>query len=130
MVCRSYPIRVAGPSGDIGVELTWKEISRRSGIPENQLRKAEKTSTTKRKRRVAEFDWTLLRKAASLNGPTDIALTFADYLHPKNKKAKRFEQLDIDTIRFIEEIEKVSAAPVSLISVRFAHRSIIDRRTW
>lgn len=130
MVCRTYPIRVGGPSGDIGVELSWAEISRRSGIPAWQLRKAEKTSTTKRRRRVAEFDWRLLRKAASLNGPTDIALTFADYLTKANQAARRFEQLDTLTIRFIEEVEKVAAAPVSLISTRFAHRSIIDRRAW
>lgn len=130
MVCRTYPIRVGGPSGDLGVELSWAEISRRSGIPVWKLRKAEKTSTTKRRRRVAEFDWRLLRKAASLNGPTDIALTFADYLTKANQAARRFEQLDTLTIRFIEEVEKVAAAPVSLISTRFAHRSIIDRRAW
>jgi adenylosuccinate synthase len=130
VVCRTYPIRVAGPSGGMGVELSWAEIARRSGIPAWKLRKAEKTSTTKRRRRVAEFDWRLLRKAASLNGPTDIALTFADYLDKGNQAARRFEQLDLRTIRFIEEVEKVAAAPVSLISTRFAYRSIIDRRAW
>jgi hypothetical protein len=45
----------------------------------------------RRTRRVGEFDWVLLRKAASLNAPTDIALTFADYLNVKNRKARRFE---------------------------------------
>lgn len=130
VVCRTYPIRVGGPSGDMGVELSWAEISRRSGIPVGKLRKAEKTSTTKRRRRVAEFDWRLLRKVASLNGPTDIALTFADYLTKRNQAARRFEQLDSLTIRFVEEVEKVAAAPVSLISTRFAYRSIIDRRAW
>jgi adenylosuccinate synthase len=92
--------------------------------------RAERTSTTNRRRRVGEFDWALLRKAASLNGPTDIALTFADYLAESNQQARRFEQLGRQTIRFIEEVEKVASAPVSLISVRFAHRSIIDRRAW
>jgi adenylosuccinate synthase len=114
----------------MGTEISWAEVARRSGIPVQKLRRAERTSTTKRRRRVAEFDWTLLRKAASLNGPTDIALTFADYLAQSNQQARRFEQLDQMTIRFIEEVEKVAAAPVSLVSVRFAHRSIIDRRTW
>lgn len=130
MVCRTYPIRVGGPSGEMGVELSWAEVSRRSGIPVGKLRKAEKTSTTKRRRRVAEFDWSLLRRAASLNGPTDIALTFADYITKGNQAARRFEQLNEETIRFIEECEKVAAAPVSLISTRFAFRSIIDRRAW
>ena len=130
MVCRTYPIRVAGPSGNMVAEISWAEVSRRSGISAYQLRKAERTSTTKRRRRVAEFDWTLLRKAASLNGPTDIALTFADYLAKANQRARRYEQLDPATIRFVEEVERVAAAPVSLISVRFAYRSIIDRRAW
>jgi adenylosuccinate synthase len=79
---------------------------------------------------VSEFDWTLLRKAASLNGPTDIALTFADYIAIKNRKARRFEQLTESTLRFIEEIEQVTSAPVSLITTRFDARSIIDRRAW
>lgn len=87
-------------------------------------------SSNHKKRRVAEFDWNLLRKAASLNGPTDIALTFADYITIENRKARRFEQLAESTLRFIEEIERVSSAPVSLITTRFDARSIIDRRAW
>lgn len=134
MVVRSYPIRVQSPknssSGPMGVDLTWAEISRRSEIPLSELRRSERTSTTKRKRRVAEFNWSLFRKAVSLNGPTDIALTFADYIHINNRDARRFEQLNEDTLRFIEEIECVASAPVSLIATRFDHRSIIDRRTW
>jgi adenylosuccinate synthase len=134
MVVRSYPIRVQSPknstSGPMGVDLTWTEISRRSTIPLTELRKCERTSTTKRNRRVAEFNWTLFRKAVSLNGPSDIALTFADYIHIQNREARRFEQLNEETLRFIEEIECVASAPVSLIATRFDHRSIIDRRAW
>jgi len=57
-----------------------------------------------------------------------VALTFADYLHKSNEDARRFEQLDRDDIQFIEQVERVAAAPVSLISTRFDFRSIIDRR--
>lgn len=134
MVCRTYPIRVQSPvegtSGPMSQPITWREISRRSGVPLEEIRKTERTSTTGRRRRVSEFDWELLRKAASLNAPTDIALTFADYLSMKNRAARRFEQLTEETIRFIEEIERVAAAPVSLIATRFHSRSIIDRRAW
>ena len=134
MVCRTYPIRVQNPkggtSGYMGTELSWEEISRRSGIPVRELRKAEKTSTTKRRRRVAEFDWELLHRAASLNRPTDIALTFADYLSIANRAARRFEQLTPETIKFMEEVEVVAGAPVTLVSTRFHLRSIIDRRAW
>jgi adenylosuccinate synthase len=134
MVCRTYPIRVGSPknghSGPMSNELSLRDIHRRSEIPLKELEKTERTSTTNRERRIAEFDWSLLRKASSLNGPTDIALTFADYLSIKNRAARRFEQLTRETIHFIEEIERVAAAPVSLIATRFNFRSIIDRRTW
>ncbi len=65
-------------------------------------------------------------------------LTFADYIDAKNRKARRFEQLTQDTIKFIEELERVARAPVSLINTRFPRkeeekidiRTIIDRRNW
>jgi len=136
MICRSYPIRVQDPgtkghtSGPMSQPITWQDVSGRSGIPVDELLKNEKTSTTHRNRRVAEFDWDLLRSAASLNGPTDIALTHADYLSRRNCRARRFEQLDKFTIMMVEEIERVAAAPVSLVCTRRHERSIIDRRAW
>jgi adenylosuccinate synthase len=136
MVCRTYPIRVADPkedgktSGYMSQPLDWEVIAERSGLDIEKIKRTEVTSTTKRERRVAEFDWELLHKAAMLNNPTDIALTFADYLSKDNESAHRFEQLHPDTINFIQEVEKVSLASVSLISKGFGERSIIDRRKW
>lgn len=134
MVMRSYPIRVGGKeySGPMGRALSFAEISRRSGQSVSKLRKTERTSTTNRPRRIAEFSWAQLRQSSSINGPTDIALSFADYISKRNERARRFEQLTSDTIYFIEEIERVACAPVSLIVTRFSHgnRSIIDRRIW
>jgi adenylosuccinate synthase len=111
-------------------EISWAEISNRSKIPLEELQQTEKTTTTDRRRRVAEFEWSLLRKAVVLNCPSDVALTFVDYLTIKNRDARRFEQLEESTIRFINEVEHVAGAPVSLISTRFDYRSIIDRRKW
>jgi len=134
MVCRSLPIRVESPtggdSGPMSHELTWEQVSARSGVPIEELKVNEKTSTTNRDRRVGEFDWALLRRAVTLNGPTDIALTFTDYISLKNRKARRYEQLTKETRRLIEEVERVAAAPVSLITTRFHYRSIVDRRIW
>jgi adenylosuccinate synthase len=134
MVCRTFPIRVQSPaggtSGYMSQELRLSDIARRSGLNSDALRKAEKTSTTGRDRRIAEFDWDQLRQSASLNGPTDIALTFADYISSRNGMAKRVDQLTVETIRFIEDIERVAGAPVSLISTGFHLRSVIDRRNW
>lgn len=134
-VCRTYPIRVGdsvdgNTSGRMSQEISFEEIARRSGIPSETLVSKEVGSVSGRKRRVAEFDWAQLRRSLLLNGGTDIALTFADYFGVANRKAYRYEQLTEDTLRFIEEIEKVSGVPVSLISTDFSERNIIDRRMW
>jgi adenylosuccinate synthase len=126
MVCRSYPIRVADPSiegetsGPMASPVTYQELSKRSGIDIDPLMKIETTTTTKRQRRVGNFDWEQSRRSTFLNGPTDIALTFVDYLDIKNRGAFRFEQLTPETLRFVEEVERVTGVPVSLISTNFS----------
>lgn len=135
LVTRTYPIRVQNPrggtSGPFGsIELDWQEISKRSGISGEELERCELTTTTHRRRRVAEFGWSLFRKACELNSPTDIALTFVDYLSIENRKARRLEKLTKETIEMINQIQSCAGAPVSLISTRFEFRSIIDTRTW
>lgn len=144
MVIRPMPIRVGDPDGEDGHtsgtlkhSTTFDDIAAFAGLEAQALNTAEKTSTTKRNRRVGWFEWDQFRKACALNAPTDIVLTFADYLKSSNSKARRFEQLDPDTIKFVEELERVSQAPVSLINTRFSRdphasdlRSLIDRRNW
>ena len=70
-----------------------------------------------------------MRRSVSLNDPTDIALTFADWDH-RNQNARSFEQLNRETIKFVGEVGRVVSAPVSLIAVRFHYRSTTDRRAW
>lgn len=136
LVARTYPIRVKDPdadgntSGPMSQELDYEVLSERSGVPMEELLTTETSSVSHRKRRIAEFDWDLLRRSVELNGGTDIALTFADYIDVNNQKAQRYDQLTDDTIRFVEEVERVSGIPVSLINTRFDIRSIIDRRRW
>jgi adenylosuccinate synthase len=131
MVCRTLPIRVGGKSGPLARELEWSEVERRAGFPRGSIEATERTSTTNRQRRVGEFEWDLLRRSAVLNAPTDVALTFVDYIKRQNQDARRFEQLTVETIHFIEEVERVAGAPVTLISTGFADRpSIVDRRSW
>lgn len=129
MVVRTYPIRVGGASGPMTSEISWEEIESRSGL--TGLAEKEHTSKTNKLRRVGEPEWDLLRRAALLNAPTDVALTFADYLSSKNAQAWRFEQLTEETIQFVDEVERVTGARVSLISTGFMqYRGIIDRRDW
>jgi adenylosuccinate synthase len=134
MVVRTHPIRVENPeqgtSGPLKSEITFDEIARRAGLDAAEVARSEITSTTRRRRRVGEFDWEQFRHACALNAPTDIVLTFADYINVVNRGARRFEQLTSETIKFIGELEMVAHAPVSLINTRFDPRSVIDRRDW
>ncbi len=145
MVIRPMPIRVGDPDGQTGKtsgplkhETSFDEIAVDAGLVADSLHTAEKTSTTKRKRRVGWFEWDQYRKACALNAPTDVVLAFADYIQGSNSNARRFEQLGEKTIKFVEELERVAQAPVSLINTRFPRdhdgqsdlRTIIDRRNW
>jgi adenylosuccinate synthase len=151
MVIRPTPIRVGDPdlkqgetkdpsrtSGPLKHETTFKEVAEESGLNPEEVVCAEITSTTKRPRRVGWFEWDQYRQACGLNAPTDIVLTFADYIDCDNQHARRFEQLSEDTIKFIEELERIAQAPVSLINTRFPRepsqeidlRTVIDRRNW
>lgn len=145
MVVRPTPIRVADPEGDEGKTsgllkhpTDFLSIGAEAGLPGAELVQNEKTSTTKRNRRVGWFEWEQFRQACSLNAPTDIVLAFADYVEAVNREARRFESLSQKTIKFIEELERVAQAPVSLINTRFPRgdevqgdiRTIIDRRNW
>lgn len=69
-VARAFPIRVAGNSGPLPHETDFAAL----GVP------AEHTTVTGRVRRVAHFDPIAFRQAVQLNRPTDLALTFGDYL--------------------------------------------------
>lgn len=143
MVVRYTPIRVANSvngntSGLLKHEVTFEEVADQAGIDASEVKESEKTSTTRRDRRVGWFEWEQFRKACALNAPTDIVLTFADYISAENRSARRFDQLPGKTIKFIEELETVAQAPVSLVNIRFPRetserfdlRTLIDRRNW
>ena len=78
MVTRTYPIRVAGPSGPMYNETTWAELSEKIGRDVT-----EQTTVTKKTRRVAEMDIHRLLRTIFYTRPTSIALTFMDYKVPE-----------------------------------------------
>lgn len=82
MVCRTYPIRVAGNSGPMKHEITWEVLNDRIIKMGGQPIIPEKTTVTKKTRRIAEWDGSLFNQACLLNSPTRIALMFADYVDP------------------------------------------------
>lgn len=128
MVTRTYPIRVGGTSGDMGTEIDAGTVASRSGLPVEAIRKTEIGSVSGKARRIGEFDMESVRRAAVLNGATEIAVTFADYLAAANAGAATYGDLAPDTRRFVEDLERVAGAPVTLVSTRFHRDGMIDRR--
>lgn len=112
LVCRTYPIRVAGNSGYMKNEITWEELSNRIGKPVT-----EKTTVTKKIRRIAEWDSEIFEKACILNNPTCIALNFADYIDPSIEGSTSVvDILNSDKLyAFVHEIKRISGVDVKYI---------------
>lgn len=129
VVFRTYPIRVAGNSGpfrDDSEEIDWSTI----GVdPEN-----ERTTVTKKVRRVATFSYRQAWEACKVNGATEIALTFADYIDPEilrgaglwdyNRGAtlRGFPKVQ----RMVDQLEYETEVPVTMLGT--GPTTVIDLR--
>jgi adenylosuccinate synthase len=80
VVCRTFPIRVAGNSGPLNHETTWEALA---GATDGYIQ-PERTTVTKKVRRVGRWDQQLVDRAMRANGGhfAQMAVTFADYLDP------------------------------------------------
>ncbi len=125
MAIRTYPIRVAGNSGPLPDEITWADVQQESGYPHPI---AEYTTTTKRLRRVARFDWSVVDQAFAANAPTQIALHGADYLNHVNYAATAWHRLTTETHSFIDRIEDRYGVTAAFIGTGPTNEDIIDRR--
>lgn len=126
LVCRTFPIRVAGEqAGPLKDEITWEILQNESGYPHPIH---EMTTVSKKLRRVGRFDWELARAATALNRPTMIAVNGLDYISFENEGAGSFSQLSRSAREFITGLERDLAVPVSFCgtspSMLFERRSI------
>ncbi len=120
-VVRTFPIRVAGNSGPFdpdAKEISWDRV-RRHARAEADL--TEHTSVTQKVRRVATFSREGFRRACMVNRPSEIALTFADYL---DWSAHETERITPRVETFIEVVETIAGVPVTL--VKTGPRTTID----
>jgi len=114
-VLRTYPIRVFGNSGPMGAtELTWEEVAKRSGYPELN----ERTTVTKRVRRVSEFNLEMVKEACVMNGVTAIFINFADYLDCNLRGKKSLAEVAdhkalADFVAMVESSTNVGVAGIS-----------------
>jgi adenylosuccinate synthase/intein/homing endonuclease len=130
LVIRPYPIRVGnviengqqvGYSGDCydgQEEITWEQVAKESGMPDDvaaSLLKKELTTVTKRLRRVFTFSDRQLREAALINGATKIALNFANYIDYSVAGKNQYDELTPKVKDFIARVEDVTKLPVTVV---------------
>jgi adenylosuccinate synthase len=143
---RTYPIRVGnvveadgtqtGYSGDFYPdckELTWDQVAGNSGMPFEEakaLAERERTTVTKRIRRVSTFSFIGLEDAVRTNGATKLCLNFVQYLDWKDAGLKggveAFKKLSMKTRSLIDQIEEVAKVPVVLVGTGPLHGDMID----
>lgn len=136
-VIRCHPIRVGnqfddkgnkiGTSGPLGgKELTWEEITAMSGSPEPLL---ERTTVTQKVRRIFEMDFERLHYMVRVNGVTQLALNFINYINYADTGVNTWEALSQKSKDFVAKVEEATGVPVTLIGTGARDCDIIDLRS-
>jgi adenylosuccinate synthase len=110
LVLRSFPIRVAGDSGPFGApEIDWETVTAEGG---HHAPLQERTSVTRKVRRVARFDAGIVREAIAANNPSSIVLNHLDHVD-----AMAAHGLTPRTREFLAEVERGIGRKVDLVGV-------------
>ena len=118
LVLKAYVTRVG--AGYLAGEISAEEAKRRGWD--------EYGTVTGRQRRAAPFNFDLAKRAAMLNGATQLAVTKLDILYPDCIGVNEYKNLNPEAVTFIENIEKEIDLPVTLIGTGPGVKEIIDRR--
>lgn len=110
MVIRSFPIRVYGKqSGPLKNEITWDLLRQESGYPCDIT---ERTTVTRKVRRVARFDMQLVLDACRVNRPTHLVIHGLDYLDYRNLGITKFSDLTKNAKIFLHRIQETTGIPL------------------
>lgn len=109
LVLRAFPIRVSGNSGPLPREIDWDTVARESGA---DGRIVEKTSVTRRIRRVARFDAEVVRHAIRANSPIRVVLNHLDYV---DWQCRAEERVTDKAEEFVKEVERSIGVSVDLV---------------
>jgi len=118
LVFKAYVTRVG--AGYLAGEISAEEAKKRGWD--------EYGTVTGRQRRAAPFNFDLAKRAAMLNGATQLAVTKLDILYPDCKGTNKFSDLNPEAVAFIEKIEEEIGLPVTLIGTGPGVKEVIDRR--
>lgn len=86
----------------------------------------EVSSIEGKTRRKSEFDFDMLKKAVTVNGATEIAITFMEHMFPEVKNVKAWGEITSEARAFIEKVEKETGIPVTVLNTGKAYNNIID----
>jgi len=118
VVLKAFMTRVG--AGVLPGELTKEEALKRGWF--------ETAAGTGRERRSAPFSFELAKKAVTINGATEAAVTKLDCVYPQCKSARAYDELPEEAKQFINKIEEQTGIPVALIGTGPDALDIIDRR--
>jgi adenylosuccinate synthase len=106
-------------------EITWEIVTKESNSPEPII---EKTTVTRRVRRVGRFDVEMVKRAVMINRPTQIALNFIDYIDYADRGKQSFDDVTSKSKDFVAMVEREAGVPVTLIGTGPNNADIIDLR--
>jgi adenylosuccinate synthase len=112
-VFRTFPIRVGGNSGDMNGELTWEELSELTG---GYVSTPEITTVTKRARRIARWDMDRNLRTVQETRPTELAITFLDYLFPENASVSNPASLSNRCLKWLGAVQRSLQTPITYVS--------------
>lgn len=140
MNIRSFPIRVGnnydganmiGYSGDFlpdQQEMSWQEIGQNAEMPSEYIEKlaeSERTTVTKKIRRVATQSWELVANSARLSGATKLILNFPQYIHFSALGVRggiqEFKKMHHKIHEYVDKLQTVTNLPVVMIGTGADH---------
>ena len=98
MVIRSFPIRVAGDSGRLSGETTWREVAKTTGRLDDL---SEFTTVTRKLRRVGLFDSEIVKQALKANNPKHVVMNHLDYVGTSEDLSDQNSKVSV----FISQVE-------------------------
>lgn len=118
----------SGPWSQNSLETSWEKIAAECGMPKEEadtLTSRERTTVTKRVRRVCTLDYEQIRDACLSNGATAMCLNFVQYLDYNDYKLTAFDMLSSKTRMMIDRLEEMCNVPVKYIGTGPDHSDII-----
>lgn len=106
LVLKSFVTRVG--NGPLEGELPPEEVEKKGFT--------ERGTVTGRVRRAAPFSFQMARRAAKVNGATQIAITKIDIIFPNCSHIRKKEKLSKECMAFLKKVQDETGVPVTIVS--------------